>query len=209
MSGKESKKYLLLSIISIFIILILLSGCVDLTCAYVKNSTIKDGWYENTALRNTGTQFLGMEKWCSITYEINGKYPASLTVTTLKAIVLADEKDIQKKTRQTIEETFSNNIDLSENISGERIIKKSHKTLYIIYDGLDKNKNETVRIIGEVWNCASSGTSIICIGVAYITNNDIQNVYNLDNWQKIIKDQKGTINGSYGEDGLIYNICCH
>lgn len=209
MADKEMKKYILLSIACLFFILILLSGCVDLTCAYIKNSAITDGWYENTALRNTGTQFLGMEKWCSVTYEINGKYPASLTVTTLKAIVLPDEKEIKKKTIKTIEETFSDTIQLKENSSGERIIQNNHKTSYVIYDGFDINKNESVKIIGEIWNCATSGTSVICIGLAYITNNEILDVEKLDNWQKIIMDSKGKINGFIGNYGLIDNVCCH
>jgi hypothetical protein len=42
-----------------------------------------------------------------------------------------------------------------------------------VYNGTDNSKNpsEEVKIIGEVWNCATSGTSIICIGVAQITDN--------------------------------------
>ena len=205
----ERKKIIWISITIILSVFISFSGCVDLTCAYVKDSAVSDGWNENTALRNTGTQFLGLDKWCSSTYEINGKYPASLTVTTLKTLVLTDEKEIQKKTRQTIEETFQNNIQLNENTSGERTLKNNHKTMYIVYRGIDTKKDENVKIIGEVWNCATSGTSIICIGFAYVTNKDIPDVENTENWQKIIMDSSGTIDGFLGEEGLIDNVCCH
>jgi len=204
----EKKK--IIGIITLFLfIFILLSGCVDLTCAYVKDSVITDGWNENMALSNTGLQFLGLEKWCSSTYEINGKYPASLTVTTLKTLVLTDESEIQKKTRQTIEETFQNNIRIKENTSGERTLQNNHKTMYIIYNGIDISKNESVKIISDVWNCDTSGTSIICIGVAYITNKEIPDVRDMENWQKIVMDFSGTIDGFIGESGLIDNICCH
>jgi len=205
----ERKKTIWIFITLLLFVFILFSGCVDLTCAYVKEPVISDGWNENTALRNTGTQFLGLEKWCSSTYEINGKYPASLTVTTLKTLVLTDEEEIQIKTRQTIEETFQNSIQLNENISGERTLQNNHKTMYILYDGIDTKKDENVKIIGEVWNCATSGTSVICIGVAYVTNKEISDVENTENWQKIVMDSSGTIDGFLGEEGLIDNIHCH
>jgi len=147
----ERKKIIWIFVTLLLFIFILFSGCVDLTCAYVKEPVISDGWNENTALRNTGTQFLGLEKWCSSTYEINGKYPASLTVTTLKTLVLTDEGEIQKKMRQTIEETFLNDIQLNENISGERTLQNNHKTMYILYDGLDINKDENVKISNAVF----------------------------------------------------------
>jgi hypothetical protein len=205
----EIKKTIWILITLLLFVFILLSGCVDLICAYVKEPVISDGWNENTALRNTGTQFLGLEKWCSSTYEISGKYPATLTVTTLKTLVLTDEGEIQKKMRQNIEETFLNNIQLKKNISGERILQNNHKTMYIVYDGLDIKKNENMKIIGEIWNCANSGTSVICIGVAYVTNKDISYAENTENWQKIVMDPSGTIDGFLGEEGLIDNIHCH
>ena len=205
----ERKKTIWIFITLLLFVFILFSGCVDLTCAYVKEPAVSDGWYENTALRNTGTQFLGLEKWCSSTYEINGKYPASLMVTTLKTLVLTDEEEIQIKTRQTIEETFQNSIQLNENISGERTLQNSHKTMYMLYDGLDVKKNESVKIIGEVWNCGTSGTSVVCIGVAYITDKEVSDVENTENWQKIVMDRSGTIDGFLGIEGLIDNIYCH
>jgi len=209
MALKKQKQPIVLILSLLFIILLLCSGCVTLTCAFVKDSAITNGWYENTSLRNTGTQFLGLEKWCSSSYEINGKYPASLTVTTLKALLLTDEKEIQKNARQLIEETFTNTIQLTENSSGERTIQANHKSRYIIYDGLDIIKEENVKIISEIWNCANSGTSVVCIGISYITNKKIPDTVNMENWQKIVMDSKGSIEHSVGEEGLIDNINCH
>jgi hypothetical protein len=191
------------------LLLVTFSGCVTLSRAYIPDSIITDGWHENTALRNTGSQFLGLEKWSSSTYEINGKYPASLTVTTLKSLILPDEEDLQNRITETIEETFQNRIQLNESIAGERTILKQHNTMYALYSGTDKIDGKNVKIIGEVWNCGSSGTSIICIGFSYITDADFPDIENTENWEKIVMDPQGTIEGIIGEEGLIYNIVCH
>ena len=100
-------------------------------------------------------------------------------------------------------------------ISGKRVIKNSkHETSYIIYDGIKNSTNppEKIKIIGEVWNCGTSGTSIICIGVAQITNYANSNTeIDTSIWEKIIRDKEGTfgLDGYQGVDGLIYNVICH
>ena len=124
----ENKKRIWIPIASIFILLVAFSGCVNLTCSYIPDSIVTDGWYENLALRNTGSQFLGLEKWCSSTYEINGNYPASLTVTTIKTLVLTDEKEIKERAIETVEETFQDRIELNISTTGERTLQKNHKT---------------------------------------------------------------------------------
>jgi hypothetical protein len=205
------KKHIWITTALMLALLVAFSGCVNISCSYIPDLEITDGWHENLALRNTGSQFLGLEKWCSSVYEINGKYPASLTVTTLKTLILTDEEELQKKTIETVEETFQDSIQLNENtkLTGERTLLKKHKTMYMIYDGIDINNNKKIKIIGEVWNCGTSGSSIICIGIAYITNNESPNIENTENWQKIVMDPIGTIGNFTGERGLIYNVHCH
>ena len=211
MIARENKKHIWMTIALMLVLLVAFSGCVNISCSYIPDLVITDGWHENLALRNTGSQFLGLEKWCGSVYEINGKYPASLTVTTIKTLILTDEEELQKKTIETIEETFQDSIQLNEStkLTGERTLLKKHKTMYMIYDGIDINKNEKIKIIGEVWNCGTSGTSIICIGMAYITNNGNPTIENTENWQKIVMDPGGTIGSFTGEEGLIYNVHCH
>lgn len=211
MIAGENKKHIWMIIALMLVLLVAFSGCVNISCSYIPDLVITDGWHENLALRNTGSQFLGLEKWCGSVYEINGKYPASLTVTTIKTLILTDEEDLQKKTIETIEETFQDSIQLNEStkLTGERTLLKKHKTMYMIYDGIDINRNEKIKIIGEVWNCGTSGTSIICIGIAYITNNGSPTIENTENWQKIVMDPGGTIGSFTGEEGLIYNVHCH
>lgn len=204
-------KHIWMTIALMLALLVAFSGCVNISCSYIPDLEITDGWHENLALRNTGSQFLGLEKWCGSVYEINGKYPASLTVTTLKTLILTDEEELQKKTIETVEETFRDSIQLNEStkLTGERTLLKKHKTMYMIYDGIDINKNKKIKIIGEVWNCGTSGSSIICIGIAYVTNNENPTIENTENWQKIVMDPSGTIGNFTGEKGLIYNVHCH
>ncbi len=207
----ERKNYILPIIAFLIILLTILTGCISIKCPYIPDLIINEGWYENLSLRNTGTQFLGLEKWCSTVYQINGKYPASLTVTTIKTLILIDEKELYKRIINTMENTFKDSIILNEStrIKGTRTLEKNHQTMYIIYDGISTKKNEKIKIIGEVWNCGDAGISIICIGIAYITNNENPNVENTDNWQKMVIDPSGNIGNSTGEEGLIYNINCH
>jgi len=211
MIAGENKKHIWITIALMLALLVTFSGCVNISCSYIPDLVITDGWHENLALKNTGSQFLGLEKWCGSVYEINGKYPASLTVTTIKTLILTDEEELQKKTIETIEETFQDSIQLNEStkLTGERTLLKKHKTMYMIYDGIDINRNEKIKIIGEVWNCGTSGTSIICIGIAYITNNGRPTIENTEDWQKIVMDPGGTIGNFTGEEGLIYNVHCH
>ena len=105
-------------------------------------------------------------------------------------------------------------MDKTTEISGERMLKNEHNTMYIVFDGNDTSKNpsEKIKIIVEVWRCKTSGTSVICIGFAQITDNLHGNSeLNIDHWKKIVRDGVGTFGtGDFlGEDGLIYNVFCH
>jgi hypothetical protein len=129
---------------------------------------------------------------------------------------MMDEKEIFDKTEDIIQNTFDDgfNIDNNTKITGKRILKNGHKTMYIIYNGtnISKNPNENIKIIGEVWNCGKSSTSIICLGYAQITDNknNNANIY-INYWQKIIGDEQGTfgLKDFQKEDGLIFNVICH
>jgi hypothetical protein len=206
----ENNKKVWMTIAFMLSLLVIFPGCININCAYVSDSVITGGWIENLSLRNTGSQFFGMEKWCGSVYEINGKYPAHLTVTTLKTLVLTNEEELQRITVEIIKDTFQDRIQINETtkLTGERSLLKKHKTMYMIYDGKDLTKNDKIKIIGEVWNCGTSGISIICIGIAYITNNNNPTKENTENWRKIVMDPDGTI-GNFTGEGLIYNVYCH
>ena len=202
-----------LSIVLVSLMVIFTSGCVSLTNAYVPETVLTGGWYENTSLRDTGSQSFGLERWASTTYQIDGEYPAFLIVTTMKTLMLMDEQQLQGKLRETLNATLNEGILINEStlVTGERILKNAHKTLYVTYNGVDQSTEppEQVKIIGEVWNCAVSGTSIICIGLAYTTHTQgNSSVVQLENWGKIVMDDAGSIEGFRGETGLLYHVTC-
>jgi len=205
------------AIIAFFLIVIVVFAVVfgtsKLTPAYVPDEFLDEGWSENIADRTGGSQLIGLEKWCSSTYEIDGQYPAYLTVTTFKTLVMMSEKDLRDKTTSTIEKALVQgiNIDNASEITGERTLNNKHKTTYILYNGSDTTKSppEKIKIIGEFWNCGTSGTSIICIGFAQVTDYAHGNsMVNTTQWAKIIRDKNG-LEGFTGEDGLIFDVVCH
>jgi hypothetical protein len=126
---------------------------------------------------------------------------------------MMNEKDLRDKTMSTMEKAVAQGItidNLSE-ITGERTLNNKHKTTYILYNGSDTTKNppEKIKIIGEFWNCGASGTSVICIGFAQVTDYAHGNsTVNTTKWAKIIKDKNG-LAGFIGDDGLIFNVKCH
>lgn len=193
----------------LFMLILSFSGCLTLTNSSIPSSSLTRGWHENTALRNTGSQMFGLTQWQSTTYEILGNYPASLTITTMKTLVQSEKEQLQKDVIHTIETTFTTQIVLTQNSQGERLLRNGHTSHYILYTGRDLRTNDTVRIVGEVWNCDRSGTSILCIGLAYITSNKIPGTINTEQWQKIIGDTQGTLEGMIDDTGLLFCVRCH
>jgi hypothetical protein len=130
---------------------------------------------------------------------------------------MINENDLKEKTIETINKASEQGlvIDKNSEVTGQRTTRdKAHRTNYFIYDGNDTSNEvyEKIKIIGECWNCEHSGTSIICIGVAQISdhsNNKSENVTTY--WAEIIGDQFGTFGlGDYKTNtGLIFNVKCH
>ncbi len=208
--GLENKKTLIPPfVILLLLFLTLLSGCIDPHCSSLPTTTLIGGWHENTALRNSGIQLFGLEKWCGSTYEIGGRYPAILSVNTIRTIMLTSEEELTQQVHNTIINTFNTTMILQKNRTGIRTNQQNHETQYIIYDAYDTIKQEQIKIIGEVWNCPISGTSILCIGIAYLTNHDISNETVLTQWYRIIGDPQGAIDIQSVSLGLLYQVRCH
>lgn len=216
-NDRETKIYV---VVALFIIIVVIFAVVfsnnQFTSAYVPDGSLGGEWGEDLGKRDSSSQFFGLEKFSSLTYKIDGKYPAYLTVITIKTLVMMNENELRDKTMEVIEQAFEAGITVDEytEVSGERMLKNGHKTMYIIYDGNDTSKSpsEKIKVIGEVWNCGTSGTSIICIGLAQITDNAHNNPeINISYWGKIIMDDAGTFGtgGFQGTNGLIYNVICH
>ena len=213
---RENKIYIIIAlvIVTTIVLAVIFSGR-DLTPAYIPSDYLVDNWIEDLSERSSGSQLLGLEKWSSFTYELEGSIPAYVSVTTFKTLFMMNEEQLRDKTVETIQNSIEQGIIIDENtkLSGERVLKNGHSTMYIVYQGNDTSKNpvEEIKIIGEVWNCGISGTSVICIGFAQITDYAHQNPDINTSWSKIIKDESGTFgNDSFqGDNGLIYNVLCH
>ncbi|MCX6665329.1 MAG: hypothetical protein NT038_04625 [Euryarchaeota archaeon] len=199
----------------VVIILVLSSGCVSLTNAYVSDKVLTDGWYEDIANRDGGTQFLGFERWVSSRYATNDtEYPAFLVVMTMKTLVVLNDEELEAKIRDIFNVTIPQTILINDSTkqTGGRYILRAHQTMYTVYDGVDiqGNISKNVKIIGEAWNCQTSGTSIFCIGVACVTNMVENNsVEQTKNWEKIVMDDIGSVEIYTGATGLIANVICH
>lgn len=231
MAFKRSDNRVYIGIAAFIIIVIIFAvffSNIQITPAYIENVYLDDNWIEDDDERYNESKLLGLEQILGFTYRlnenINDYYPTYLTVTTLKTFFMMNEDELLDKTKETINNAMNEkNISLDYNsmIAGNRVLDNGHKTMYIVYEGFDNSTDvsEKINIIGETWNCGTSGTSVICIGYAQITDNEHNNPNeNLTYWAKIVRDEEGTFRmfnrGNnelmfQGEDGLIFNVKCH
>ena len=210
----ESADNKIYAVIAIFIIVVIVLAIFfssnQLTEAYIVDNILGVTWSDDINERAGDSQLYGLEKWASYTYKNNdSRFPAYVTITSFKTLFMMNEDELRDQTFNTIKQASEQGIFTSEEtkITGERVLANGHKTMYMVYDG-NNTLGEMIKIIGETWNCGSSGTSIICIGFAQITNNSETNTAH---WTKIIRDKEGTFGlGDFkGEDGLIFNVKCH
>ena len=216
--NRENKIYAVIALLIIVIIIVaVFFSSNQLIEAKIDDNILGDIWSEDIGERDGDSQLFGLEKWISYTYKNNDiNFPAYITITSIKTIFMMSEDDLKSQTLDTIKEASNRGIVIDEAsmYSGTRTLNNGHTTTYVIYDGNDTSKqpNEIIKIIGESWNCGTSGTSIICIGLAQLT--DIahnKSELNITYWAKIIKDKDGTFDSEEykGEDGLIFNVKCH
>jgi hypothetical protein len=211
-------------LVVILIILTVFFSGNQLIQAYVVDDFLDEGWIDSGE-REYNERLLGLEKQASFKYIIDSedddRYPAFLTVTTLKTLFMLDENELLEKTIETINQaSVDNNIEIENDsrYSTQRYLKNGHSTIFVVFNGSDNSSDTTedIVIIGETWNCGPSGTSIICIGVAQITDNVNNNSNpNYTHLIKIIGDEDGTFVDRYNSssfittDGLIFNVKCH
>lgn len=216
---KENRVYIAIAILTMaVIILAIIFSTSQLTKAYIEDDFLVESWSEDIDERVERAQLFGIEKWVSFTYRNqNNSYPAYVTVTSIKMFFMMNENDLKDKTIETINKASEQGIVIDKNteITGQRLIKDgAHRTNYFIYDGNDTSNepSEKIKIIGECWNCEKSGTSVICIGVARISDNAHGNSESITTyWAEIVGDKIGTFgNGDYKtNNGLIFNVKCH
>jgi len=218
-SVKENRVYIAIAIFTMaIIILAIIFSTSQLIKAYIEDEILGEYWSEDIYERVEGSRLFGIEKWISFTYRNQNKsYPAYVTVTSIKMFFMMNENDLKDKTFETINRASDQGIviDKTTEITGQRLIKdEAHKTNYFIYDGNDTSNepSEKIKIIGECWNCEKSGTSMICIGIARISDNAHGNSESITTyWAEIVGDKIGTFGNGYYKtnNGLIFNVKCH
>ena len=217
--------YIIVAIIVIIVIVfaVILSSNT-LVQAYIDDSYLDDLWFEDVNERFYEERSFGLEKQASFTYYLNEEacngFPAFLTVTTFKTLFMISEDDLFENLIETIHDYASVDkviLNESSKLFGDRTIKNgNHPTRYCFFEGSINisGLSERVFYFGEIWNCGVSGSSIVCIGFAQVTNNSIENFSHLG---KMVRDNYGTFKNEFnfpdylfeGNDGLIYNIKCH
>jgi hypothetical protein len=212
--SRDNKIYAIIAVVIIIVVIYaVFFSRSPLRPAIIENEFLDFGWNEDISERKSDSQLLGLEEWISYTYSNNDvNFPSYLSITSFKTLFMMSEEDLIDQTLETIKKASDQGIVIDEEsrINGKRVLNNEHKTMYIIYDGNDTKYEpfEKIKIIGETWNCGISGTSVICIGFAQISNNS---QINTSYWSKIIKDKEGTfgLDEYQGLDGLLFNIKCH
>lgn len=217
---KINKFYIVLAVVVIILLIItfLFSGN-QINRAVVNSKYLTDGWGD-VGDPTYEERFFGLEKQASIKYGLEDDDSAFLRVTTIKTLFKISEEELLEKTDETIIQSASDqNITLNHTsrIEGSRDLANGHKTFYVIYNGSINSNNiyDEVVLIGETWNCAQSGTSIICTGYAKITDSANFLGYNYSSLAKILGDAKGTFESIFNssefitQNGLIFNVKCH
>jgi len=189
------------AIIILITFIFLACGCLTLREAYVPDVALKDGWIEDTEKEEEGSSFLGLEKWSIKVYEKNDV--AWLTVTTLKTLFLEERGKLLERVESGIRKDCKDmGINVEEKgFKGSRELQNGHNSYFVIFNGSD-GKN-AYKVIGEVWSCSISGISVMCVGMAKVTELD-----GLIAWREIVSDPRGTIDSAKG-NGLIYSVKCH
>lgn len=212
-------------LVLLLIATMLTSGCTTIFAAHVDEAVVTAGWVQNEDKRREDSQFLGLGlKRVTLVYEydesrFNGPYPAAFLVTSLQILGGASRQQLFEELDETLQEVLEKqNVELDEDsrVEGERLLAAGQQTLYFTYeataegDGGLFDQGREIRILGEVFNDQRSDLTVLLIGLAQITGPSfLTGAENDTNWEKIVEDPDGTIEGHAGDAGLAYNVISH
>lgn len=111
------------------------SGCLEGETAYIPPSILGGSWQENETAKEKGSRTFGLEKWVTLIYEKNGDYPGSLCVTSLKTLMLMDEKELLQGVKESVfEQAEEQGLEIVEDSisTGYRKTALSHQTKYFV-----------------------------------------------------------------------------
>lgn len=189
-----------------------------------------NGWERDAAHSDAAPQAesLGLAQRQTLAYLDDGKggnggYPASLALTTLKLFPAPGESQlrdiVQQQVRQRSEEQ---GIALgNQALQGSRTLADGHTTLFFVFTGtvtgrgaLFTTTNATAKILGEVWSCPESGTSVAAVGLAQVSS--AQSIGGVPlpgqedprNWRELAGDPRGSVDGQQAGDGVLWHAVC-
>lgn len=208
------------------------AGCLSLDPALVPARFLQgdsgNGWrFNQTASHDEPRdRYLGLVRFQALSYQDPGEqggYPARMSLTTLRTLLAPSEEDLRERAEEQIRSRAeANGISLAgPPETGERTLESGYGSLWFVYDGNATQaqgqfftRDAPVKILGEVWTCSSSRTSVAVVGLAqvadvrYIGGSPVVSQPDDRNWREIVADPDGTIEGVTGDDGLVYNVVC-
>ncbi len=208
-----------------------LAGCFEVTVAHVPAEYLggKDGngWSAVPDAAESASGMLGTTKVEVRVYEDpgdRGGYPATMSVATLKNLLSPSEESLLEEIRSRVQARAERNGIVLEGDAerGVRTLADGHETRYFLWKGkvtssgsLFRTEDAAVRILGEVWDCRESGTSVAVVGLAQTTSArrvggvPVTSNTNTANWREIVQDAAGTIEGATGDRGLAAHVRCN
>lgn len=206
------------------------SGCLELEVARVPDKYLEgrggNGWAKNqtqSQTEATSAQF-GLVKTQFLVYEdrqSEAGYAGSLTIATLRTLLRPSESSLQEQVAERVRtESEGKGIRIDgDAVEGQRTHADGEESFYFVYNGTVAQsgffaRNARVKIIGEIWQCASEKTVVVAIGLAQITDTrtiggvPLPSDEDRTTWREIVADSRGRIEGHRGSDGLIWNVEC-
>ncbi|MHB8605599.1 MAG: hypothetical protein ACYDCK_10135 [Thermoplasmatota archaeon] len=219
--------------VSMLAVALAFSGCLTLVAAHVPNRLLEgaggNGWERDDAhsqTEPTGGSF-SLERTQTLRYQDAASggagYPGVLYVVTLRAVFTPSPSAVTAKLRDAVSEfASSNNIHLDDSgYSGARHVATGAASSFFVYNGsvsssgsLFTTQNAKVKILGEVFPCEATRTSVVAVGLAQIT--DVRSIggvpvgtnTDLTTWSEIAGDPDGSIENLRDVNGLVYNVVC-
>lgn len=210
-------------------------GCLSFKAASVPDKFLEgpggNGWerVENRSMSEPQSEWMGFKKEQVLVYQdraTDGRgYPGTLTVVTLRAISAYSPealKDLIKEQVRSRAEAAGLAVG-GDPVEGTRTLADGSSTQYFVYSanvtkaGFFTQKDAGAKLIGEVWNCEASRTSVVAIGFAQVSSRSTtaglllpggSSGVKLDTWRELVADKDGAIEGIKGERGLIDHVTC-
>ncbi|HVL47936.1 MAG TPA: hypothetical protein VM889_05225 [Candidatus Thermoplasmatota archaeon] len=205
-----------------------LAGCVSLTPAKVPQNLLGgNGWRLDTGRSDDAprSEAFGLAARQSLVYVDEGRsprgYPGQILLLTLKGLLTPSDESIKDQVRtQVLEGAAAAGIAVgAQSREGRRALASGATSTFFTYDGVVRGgggvfttSKAEVKILGEVWHCRQTGTSVLAVALAQVSDVDavggVELPANRDatTWREIVADPSGALDGT--GNGLVYAVTC-